>query len=207
VGFLKDMKNMRDAGADHGGMPNLKDAARDLTKVFDDRGEREILKSGISAKAIVRGVMTQAQGDRFAMQVPLEVCPPGGDPYQIDYVFTASRMQAPLTPGLEVAVKVSREDPNKIAVQWDAQKAAIAAAGGALAAAQQGLANIGSAEELTEMQRKAMGGGEMPAWQTPSSGSAANPQARLEQLEQLKRAGTISAAEYEAKRKQIIGEL
>jgi Short C-terminal domain len=207
VGFLKDMKNMRDTAAEHGGMPNLKDAMRDMSKVVDDRGERQILKSGISAKAIVRGVMMQAPGDRFAMHVPLEVIPPQGAPYEVDYVFTASRMQAPLTPGLEVAIKISTEDPNRIAVQWDAQKAAIAAAGGALAATQQGLANIGSAEELAEMQSKAMGGAPMAAWQTPAAASAGDAKSRLEQLEQLKSAGVIDAAEYKAKRQQILDEL
>ena len=185
MGFLKDMKNMRETAAEHGGMPNLKDARRDMSKVFDDRGERKILKSGTTAKAIVRGVMTQVPGDRFAMHVPLEVFPPGGASYEIDYVFTASRMQAPLTPGLEVPIKISTEDPNQIAVQWDAQKAAVAAAGGALAAAQQGLARIGDATELADMQQKAMGAAGVGGWQTPAVAPAGDAKSRLEQLEQL----------------------
>ena len=75
------------------------------------------------------------------MQIPLEIHPPQGRSYtSYDYVFPTVRMQAAITAGMEVPVKIDPEDPQRVAVQWDAQKASIAAAGGSHAAVMEGLA-------------------------------------------------------------------
>ena len=43
--------------------------------------------------------------------------------------------------GMEVPVKVMADDPNAVAVQWDALKGSIAASGGDMAVAMQGIQN------------------------------------------------------------------
>jgi hypothetical protein len=208
MGLFKDIKNLKEASAEHGGMESLRDARRDISHAFDDRGEREILKTGITAMAVVHGIMMPVQGDRFAMQVPLEVHPPEGDPYTVHYAFTASRMQAPLAPGMEVPIKISAEDPMKIAVQWDAQKAAVAAGGGALAVSMEGLSRISQEGDMQAMASEALAsvGAKMPENMVPKM-PVADPKARLEQLDELKRSGLIDDAEYQTKRQQILDQL
>ena len=82
------------------------------------------------------------QVDTFSMGVELDVFPPeGGDPYKVQYTFPTARMKAPLSIGMEVPVKVMADDPNAVAVQWDALKGSIAASGGDMAVAMQGIQN------------------------------------------------------------------
>lgn len=197
-------KNIKEAGAERGGMPSIGESFRTMGKVFDDRGEREILQNGIAAKAIVRGFTEVVPGDRFAMQIPLEVHPPNGAPYPVNYIFPTARMQAAIVAGMEVPVKIDPNDPQKIAVQWDAQKASIAAAGGSTAAVKAGLANTyGSAANQAMEQAMA----------NHNSGAAAaaavpdDPQARIEKLEQLKASGLIDEQQYQAKKQKIIDEM
>jgi hypothetical protein len=207
VGFFKDMKNARELGAEHGGMPSMREGLRDARKVFDDNGEREILETGFPAKAVVKGMLGQAPGNRMAMRVPLEIYPGEGEPYMVDYVFPAPRMLAPLSVGMDVPVKVSRDDRQRVAVQWDALKAAVAAEGGAMAAATKGL------DAASGGRYSQMGGGsytpgtewKMP--EMPEMPSGETPQTRLVKLEELKSAGLIDAAEYQTKRQQIIDEI
>jgi Short C-terminal domain len=208
LGFFKDMKNIRESAAERGGMPGFGDAERDISKLYDDRGEREILANGITAKAVVKGTAMPVQGDRFALQIPLEVHPPEGEPYPIDYVFPVVRMQAPLILGMEVPVKISADDPKHVAVQWDAEKAEIAAAGGGLAAAEAGFAgNYAETAKATMAQamQQYQAGAATPA--PPAPPVDADPKARLEKLDELKTAGLIDDAEYEAKKQQIIDAL
>jgi len=218
MGFLKDFKNMKDTAAEHGGMPSWKEARKDMSAVFDDRGERDILKSGTSAMAKVKGFTMPVQGDRFAMQVPLEIHPPQGEPYEVQYVFTASRMQGPLSAGMEIPVKISTEDPQKVAVQWDALKADIAASGGAMNAAMEGLAATGpdlNAQMATSMEAAGMNPalmnmGNAAAAQAAAAQPAAaqpDPGARLKQLQDLKDQGLIDDAEYEKKKADILADL
>jgi Short C-terminal domain len=221
VGFFKDIKNARELAAEHGGMPSMKEGLRDARMVLDDRGEREILKKGTPARAVVKGILMQAPGERMAMQVPLEIHPEQGQPYVVNYIFPAPRMQTALSPGMEVPVKVSPEDPQRIAVQWDALKATVAAEGGAVAASIQGLNNAtdGRYGQMLESSGVMMPG--MPGYdpsqpmmfpehafdQAAAAAAPEDPQARLAKLDQLKQAGLIDEAEYQAKRKQIIDSI
>jgi putative oligomerization/nucleic acid binding protein len=207
MGFLRDMKNIRETTAEHGGMPSMKDVRRDISSTFDDRGEREILQTGIAAKGVVRGFTTPVPGDRFAMQIPIEVHPPDGLPYTIDYVFPTVRMQAAITAGMEIPIKIDRENPQRIAVQWDAQKASIAAAGGSQAAVLDGLATTygGAANAAMEQAMKNLRdgtGGNMP----PTTG-AMDLQSRIERLDQLKSSGLIDEAQYATKKQKLLDEL
>ncbi|GEM_PF-4210628 len=207
MGLFKDLKNIRDTTAEHGGMPSMKDVRRDIHATFDDRGEREILQTGISAKGVVRGFTTPVPGDRFAMQIPIEVHPPEGLPYTIDYVFPTVRMQAAITAGMEIPIKISRDDPQRIAVQWDVQKAEIAAAGGSYAAVQEGMAKTygGAANAAMEQAMKNLRDG--TGGNVPPTTFAADSQSRLERLEDLKKSGLIDETQYQAKKQQILDQL
>jgi hypothetical protein len=204
MGLFKTFKDMKELGAEHGGMPSMREALNDVAAVTDDHGEREILKTGTPARGIVKGFTSKFPGDRFSMQVPIEVHPPSGEPYEVIYVFPAPRMQAPLSAGMEVPIKISPDDPQRIAVQWEAHKAAIAAAGGATAAVQAALAEASGGRLGRSLP--ADGVMRMPELPDPSAIAAAtqNPQERLAKLDALKQAGLIDEAEYASKRQQII---
>jgi putative oligomerization/nucleic acid binding protein len=207
MGLFKDMRNIREVGAARGGMPNMRDVRKDIHGIFDDRGETEILKTGIIAKGIVRGFPQVIQGDRFAMQIPIEVHPPQGDPYTVNYVFPTVRMQAAIVAGMEVPIKISRDDPQRIAVQWDAQMAEIAAAGGTQAAVMDGLAKTygGAANAAMEQAMKNLRDG--TGGNPPPTTYAPDIQSRIEKLEELKAAGLIDDAQYAAKKQTLIDQL
>jgi hypothetical protein len=128
MGLFKGMKDLKDLSQHHGGMPSVRDSFKDIGKLADDRGEKEVLKDGVAAKAVVKGFAEPVPGEKFAMHIPLEIHPPNGEPYQIDYVFPTARMKAAITVGMEIPVKVLPDQPERVAVQWDAQQASIAAA-------------------------------------------------------------------------------
>jgi len=207
MGLFKDFKNMKATADEHGGMPSMKDVRRDIHSTFDDRGEREILASGIAAKGIVRGFVSPVQGDRFAMQIPIEVQPLNGLPYTINYVFPTVRMQTAITAGMEVPIKIDRADPNRIAVQWDAQKASIAAAGGEYAAVEAGMAQTYSGVANASMEQAMKNLRDGTGGATPPTTFAPDVQSRIEKLEQLKAAGLIDAGQYEAKKQKLLDEL
>ena len=133
------------------------------------------------------------------MHIPIEVHPREGEPYQVDYVFAAARMKAAISVGMEIPVKVHPNDPNKIAVQWDAQKASIAAAGGDMAAVQQGLSNTYSGAADAAMRQ---------AMANQQAGAAKpDPAERLKKLGELKESGVLSDEEFETKKAEILKEL
>ena len=206
MGFFKDakdgIKGAKELGDYHGGMPSMRGAFKDLKALSDDRGQGEILKSGIPAKAIVRGFGTPSTTEKFAMQIPLEIHPPQGDPYLVTYVYPTARQKTPLSSGMEVPVKIDPDDPQQIAVQWDALKGSIAASGGDMNAVMQGLQNTyaGTADAAG---RAYLAGKEAAA----APAAPADPADRLKKLTQLKDAGLIDADEFEAKKAAIIAEL
>jgi len=207
MGLFKDMKNIRETTAERGGVPSLGDVRRDIHATFDDRGEREILQTGITAMGVVRGFPNVIPGDRFAMTIPIEVHPPEGLPYTIDYVFPTVRMQAALSAGMEVPIKISKDDPQRIAVQWDAQQAAIAAAGGSMAAVQAGMAKTYGGAANAAMEQAMQNLRQGTQGNVPPMTSQPDARSRIEKLDQLKEAGLIDDAQYEAKKQQIIDQI
>ncbi len=196
MGFFKSMKDLKGVSDHHGGMPSIRGSFSDIGKMADDRGEREILEIGVPAKAIVKGMPTPIQGDRFAMQIALEIHPPqGGSPYELNYVFPTVRMKAGLVMGMEVPVKVDPNDPSRVAVQWDAQQANIAAQGGDMAASMAALNNTYSGTADAAM-RQAMG-----------NTAKEDPTERLKKLAELRDSGVIDAAEFDAKKAEILKEI
>lgn len=212
MGLFKDgfgaIKGAKELGDYHGGMPSMGSAFKDIKAVTDDRGQNEILKSGTPAKARVLGFALPVPDDRFAMQIQLEIHPPEGDPYPVNYVFPSARMKAPLSAGMEVPVKISTENPLAVAVQWDALQGSIAASGGDMAAVTQGLANTyqGTADAAG---RAYLAGQQAGAQQAAEAGGAGagDPAERIKKAQQLLDAGLISAEEFETKRQEILDSL
>jgi hypothetical protein len=191
VGFLKSVRDVKRLTDHHGGMPSLRGGLTDMAKLADDRGEHEVLSNGVPARAVIKGFAEPVPGERFTMHVVLTVHPVGGAPYDVDHVFPTSRMKAAVTPGMEVPVKVHPDDPRRIAVQWDAQQASIAAAGGDLAAVTQGLqATYGQAADAAMRQAQAN-----------------DPATKLQRLTQLRDSGLITDDEFTAKRAELLGDL
>jgi Short C-terminal domain len=205
MGVFKDgfnaFKGAKELGDYHGGMPSIKGSFKDIAKLTDDQGQGEILKKGTPTKARVNGFPMQV--DKFSMGIQLDVYPPeGGDTYTVDYTFPSARMKAPLSMGMEVPVKVMPDDPMAVAVQWDALKGSIAASGGDMAVAMQGIQNTyaGTAD--------AAGRAYLADKEKADAAKAADdPAERLKKLTQLKDAGLVSDEEFAAKRQEILGDL
>lgn len=200
MGLFKGMKDLKGLSDDRGGMPSIKGAFQDIGKLADDRGEREILKSGTPAEAVVKGFPTPIQGDKFAMQILVEVHLEGRDPYDVEYVFPSARMQAGLGVGMKVPVKVDPADPTRIAVQWDIYKASIAAQGGDMAAVTAGLQSTYSGTADAAM-RQAMAGG------AGAAPAAEDPTEKLKKLGELHASGVLSDEEFEAKKAELLKQI
>ena len=205
MGIFKDgfkaVKGAKELGDYHGGMPSIKGSFKDIAALSDDQGQGEILKQGTPTKARVNGFPMQV--DKFTMGVEIDVFPPeGGDPYKVQYTFPTARMKTMLSVGMEVPVKVMPDDPMAVAVQWDALKGSIAASGGDMAVAMQGIQNTysGTADAagrayLAEKE------------QADAAKAADDPAERLKKLTQLKDAGLINDDEFAAKKQAILEEL
>jgi hypothetical protein len=198
MGFFKDMKDLKKLGDHHGGMPSWKQAMGDVRAVADDRGEGEILDKGVPAKAIVKGFPMPVPNDKFAMQVPLEVHPPNGEPYEMNYVYPTARTKAAMTVGMEVPVKVMPDDPSRVAVQWDAQQANIAAQGGDMAAVMSGFQST-YGNTADQAMRQAQAG--------QAGGAQEDPTERLKKLGELREQGLLTDDEYEAKKADVLKDL
>ena len=158
MGLFKGIRDVKRMSDHHGGMPSVRGAFKDIGALADDRGEHEVLKKGTPAKAVAKGFAEPVPGDRFAMHILLTVHPPAGTPYDVDYLFPTTRMKAAITVGMEIPIKIHPDDPQRIAVQWEAQQGAIAAAGGDAAAVMQGMGNT-YGKVADDAMRQAMAAG------------------------------------------------
>jgi hypothetical protein len=209
MGVFKDgfkaIKGAKELGDYHGGTPSMSGAFKDLKALTDDQGQGEILKHGTPTKARVLGFPMQV--DKFSMGVELDVFPPaGGDPYKVQYVFATARMKTMLSIGMEVPVKVMDDDPNAVAVQWDALKGSIAASGGDMAVAMQGIQNTyaGTADAAGRAYLAEKADADAKAAQ---EAAANDPTERLKKLSQLKDAGLVTDEEFETKKAEILSDL
>ena len=195
MGFFKGARDLKRMSDHHGGMPSIRGAFKDIGAMADDRGEHEVLEKGTPAKAIAKGFAEPVPGDRFAMHIPLEVHPPSGAPYPIDYMFPTTRMKAAISVGMELPIKIHPDDPNRIAVQWEAQQASIAAAGGDMAAVTAGLqSTYGNAADAAYRQAR-------------EQQAAEDPATKLKKLAEMRDAGLITNEEFEAKKAEILSSM
>lgn len=216
MGLFKDafgaMKGAKELGDYHGGMPSVKGSFQDIKALSDDRGQNEILKNGIPAKAVALGFATVSPTEKFAMQIDLEIHPADGEPYKVTYVYPSARQKTPLSVGMEVPVKISLDDPMQVAVQWDALKGSIAASGGDMNAVMQGLQNTysGTADAAGRAYLAGREAGQADsgaAAAAPPAAPADDPTERLKKLTQMRDAGLINAVEFESKKKEILADL
>jgi hypothetical protein len=217
MGLFKDMKGAisgaKELGDHHGGMPSIGGAFKDIKALSDDRGESEVLSKGTPAKAIVKSFAMPSTTEKFAMQIELEIHPPDGEPYQITYVYPSARQKAAMSVGMEVPVKYLPDDRARVAVQWDALKGSIAAAGGDMAAVMGGLQSTYSGTADAAM-RHAMASpaaqavpSTMPGGAPAPAAPAHDPAERLKTLAGLRDAGAITDEEFEAKKAEIIRQI
>jgi hypothetical protein len=202
VGLFKGFKDMKDAvagakelGDHHGGMPSISGAFSDIKALSDDRGEGEILKSGTPAKAIVKSFAVPSTMEQFAMTIDLEIHAAGRAPYAITYTYPTARQKAPMTPGMEIPVKVDPANPSRVAVQWDALKGSIAASGGDMAAVMGGLQNTYAGPADAAMRQAAAA----PAVDGPAE--------KLVKLAKLRDAGVITPEDFEAKKADLLRQM
>lgn len=229
MGLFKDAKDAvvgaKQLGDHHGGMPSIGGAFKDIKALSDDRGQGEILKDGIPAKAKALGFAMPHPTEKFTMQIELEVTPPEGAPYRVSYLYPTARQKTTLSVGMEVPIKISKDDPQQIAVQWDALVGANAAAGGDINAAMQGLQNTyaGTADAAGRAAMAAPpspftpGAVFDPSAMAPAAAAAAaapapapaaaDPAERLKKAQQLFNGGLITAEEFEAKKAEILGDV
>jgi hypothetical protein len=85
--------------------------------------KKPILAKGVDGTAIIQSLTFGGRANTYHSLVlmELEVHVPGGEPYEVDtgeYVTAAG--QGSLAPGNELVVKVDPDDPQKVAVDWDA---------------------------------------------------------------------------------------
>jgi hypothetical protein len=189
------VRDLQSLSQDHGGMPSMRGAFSDIGKMADERGQKEVLRDGVPARAFIKGFPEQVPGDRFAMHILLEVRPASGGPYEVDYLFPSARMTAPLVAGMEVPIKVMPDDPQRIAVQWDVQQGSIAAQGRDMAAVQNAMGNTYAGAADTAM-RQAM-----------AKSAADDSTERLKKLGQMHDAGLIDDDEFATKKKAILEDL
>ena len=195
MGLFKGIRDVKRMSDHHGGMPSIRESFKDIGAMADDRGEHEVLEKGTPAKAVAKGFAEPVPGDKFAMHIPLEVHPPSGAPYNVDYVFPTTRMKAAVSVGMEIPIKIHPEDPNRIAVQWDAQQGSIAAAGGDMAAVTQGLQQTyGGVADAAMREAKA-------------KQAAEDPTTKLKKLGEMRDAGLISTEEFKAKKAELLRDL
>ena len=218
MGLFKDMKGAiggaKSLGDHHGGMPSIGGAFKDIKALADDRGEGEVLKNGTPAKAIVKSFATPSATEKFAMQIDLEIHPPGGAPYLITYVYPTARQKAAMSVGMEVPVKYLPDDPG-------ARRRAVGRAEGLDRGGRRrhGGRHGRAPEHLLGHRRRgdAPGDGEPgragravddarrrpgPAARRPQ-----DPAERLKKLAELRDAGAITDAEYEAKKAEILRQI
>jgi hypothetical protein len=206
MGFLKGIRDVKRMSDHHGGMPSVRGAFKDIGAMADDRGEHEVLKKGVPAKAVAKGFPQPVPGDRFAMHILLTVHPPSGAPYDVDYLFPTTRMKAALTVGMEIPIKIHPDDPQRIAVQWEAQQGAIAAAGGDMAAVTTGMQNTyGNVADAAYREARASGSPvPAPTSPAPAAGGSDDPAEKLVKLGQMRDAGLITQEEFDAKKAELL---
>jgi len=163
----------------------LSTATDQLGEFADIDGDRaRILAEGHDGQGVIVGMGTPARGASFYnLDIDLEVHVGGRPPYRVAnmYMVPAS---AQLGHGATLPIKVDRDDPAKIAIDWDRARTA------------PGRGQLRPAEG-------AAGFPPPPAF--PSGSTATDSVALIERLARLKESGALSDAEFEQQKARILG--
>ena len=108
------------AGVRIGHIPTLEEATSNLDHAMDDSDELDLQRRGTMATATVVALPTADPANRFKMEMPLDVKPPGdGAAYRVDCVFPAARPIDLLEVGTTLPVKVDPDNARHVAVIWN----------------------------------------------------------------------------------------
>jgi hypothetical protein len=211
MGIIKNRRKLRKAMRDvgqlvdhHGSGPSIREVYTDIGAMADDRGEREVLKDGVPARAVAKGMPESVPGDRWGWQILLTVHPASGSPYDVNHVFALARQKAAVSIGMEIPVKVHPDDPQRIAIQWEAHQASLAAAGGEHAAVYEALKAAYAGTADAAMREAMAAGSSVPAPTSPSPLAADDPVAKLTKLVQMRDAGLITTEEFDEKKARLL---
>jgi len=127
MGMFKDMRNLTKQANELKKSSNapgmgemIKQASSQVQQLNEQQqGTPDVIANGEAGKGIVKGMGTPARGAQwFNVDIDLEVHVTFREPYRVtnDYLVPA---WAGLGPGVELPIKVDREDPAKIAIDWD----------------------------------------------------------------------------------------
>src|SRR5262249_27408765 len=146
--------------------------------------EKRILAEGIAGQGVIMGMGTPARGAaKFNLDIDLEVHVPGRAAYRVDnqYIVPAT---ATLGQGVALPINVDRDDPEKIAIDWDsAQKAPVRG----------------------EVRPVAGSSGFTAPQPPPSASGGGDSLADLERLAKLHESGALTDAEFEQQKAKILG--
>jgi hypothetical protein len=108
------------AGVQIGDIPTSEQATANLTHAMDDSDELDLQRRGTLASATVVALPAGVPGDRFSMQMPLDIRPAeGGSTYRVDCTFPAARPIDALAVGTVLPVKIDPDDGRRVAVIWN----------------------------------------------------------------------------------------
>src|SRR5262249_13969560 len=127
MGMFKDLRNLTKQANElkrNSNTPGMGDMIKQANEQISQlnemqQGTPELIASGEAGKGIVKGMGTPARGASwFNMDIDLEVHVTFREPYRVtnDYLVPS---WAGVSPGTELPIKVDREDPAKIAIDWD----------------------------------------------------------------------------------------
>jgi len=109
---------MRGAMKQMGGL--VSEAGAQVKHLADQSGERpRILAEGIEGEGVILGHGTPVRGAAmFNLDIDLEVHLPGRPPYRVSNMYMVSS-SAIIRQGTKLPLRVDRDDPAKIAIDWD----------------------------------------------------------------------------------------
>jgi hypothetical protein len=207
VGLFKGMKDLasvtkqakqlqeqqqRDAGykPGMGGMmaqmgDMLGQANEQLKDLTEQGGERDrILIEGIAGQGVIVGHGTPERGAQwFNLDIELEVHVSGRQPYRVNNMYMVPA-GATLGQGVTLPIKVDREDPAKIAIDWQ---------------------SAGTAPARGEVRPASGGSGFAPAPSPSAPAPGGDSVAELERLAKLRDSGALTDAEFEQQKAKILG--
>jgi hypothetical protein len=176
--------------------------------MLDPFAHRKILNRGQPARATVLAISTPANRARASqVAMTLEIQPPSGPPYEVSDRWAVAGTE-PIIEGTELRVVIDPGDRRRVAIDWERSHSGY--------------------RERTEVRRRVMAGGiprpvsavreaidERLPTATPKVGVAPAASAqpapaddminRLERLAALHRSGALTAGEFAAAKRHVLG--
>jgi Short C-terminal domain len=161
----------------------ISQANEQLAELSGQSGEREqILASGLAGHGVIVGHGPLERGAQwFNLDIDLEVHVGGRAPYRVNNQYLAPA-GATIGQGVTLPIKVDRNDPAKIAIDWES----------AQRAPQRG-------------EVRPVGGSDFAPAPAASGASSDDHLDELERLAKLRDSGALTDAEFEQQKARILG--